>query len=141
MLSSTLNLKESIAQPLSSAFPPASTFEDDTGDSWPDQTDREDYDDDFYEQEKPTWKKNLRVESHSLPNHEDKMKRNNIQPKWKEPPKSEVKYPNSDDDLNALLKVKIAKYLYGRQICNVWLLALIALCCARLGRGRSCPFS
>lgn len=106
VLSSTSNLKESISQPLSSVFPPATTFEDDTGDSWPEQTDREDYDEDFYEQEKPTWKKNSRVELHSLPNPDDKMKRNNIQSKWKEPPKSEIKYSNSDDDLTSLLKVK-----------------------------------
>lgn len=116
VLSSTSNLKESIAQPLSSLLPPAATFEDDTGDSWPEQTDREDYDDDFYEQEKPTWKKNSRVELHSLPNPnlDDKMKRNSIQPKWKEPLKSEMKYSNPDDDLNALLKVKENMYLFGR---------------------------
>lgn len=104
VLSSTSNLKESIAQPLSSVLPPAMTFEDDTGDSWPEQTDREDYDEDFYEQEKPYWKKNSRVESHSLPKPDDKTKRNNSQPNWKEPSKSEIKYPNSDDDLSALLK-------------------------------------
>ncbi|KAL1559082.1 Kinesin-like protein KIN-13B [Salvia divinorum] len=104
VLSSTSNLKESIAQPLSSVLPPATTFEDDTGDSWPEQTDKEDYDEDFYEQEKPSWKKNSRVELPSLPIPDDKMKRNNIQSKWKEPPKSEIKYSKSDDDLTALLK-------------------------------------
>ncbi|KAL1533208.1 Kinesin-like protein KIN-13B [Salvia divinorum] len=104
VLSLTSNLKESNAQPLSSVLPPATTFEDDTGDSWPEQTDREDYDEDFYEQEKPSWKKNSRVELHSLPNPDDKMKINNIQSKWKEPPKSEKKYLNSDDDLASLLK-------------------------------------
>ena len=105
MISSTSNLKESIVQPLSSVLPPATTFEDDTGDSWPEQTDREDYDEDFYEQEKPSWKKNSRVEVHSLPIPDDEMKINNIKPKWKEPPKSEKKYLNSDDDLASLLKV------------------------------------
>ncbi|KAH6758277.1 ATP binding microtubule motor family protein [Perilla frutescens var. frutescens] len=104
VLSSTSNLKESIAQPLSSILPPATTFEDDTGDSWPEQTDREDYDDDFYEQEKPYWKKNSRVESHILPKPDEKTKRNTSQPNWKEPSKSEIKYSNSDDDLSALLK-------------------------------------
>ncbi|XP_042035635.1 kinesin-like protein KIN-13B isoform X2 [Salvia splendens] len=104
VLSSTANLKESIAQPLLSVLPPATTFEDDTGDSWPEQTDREDYDADFYEQEKPSWKKNSRVEFHSLLIPDDEMKINNIQPKWKEPPKSEKKYSNSDDDLASLLK-------------------------------------
>ncbi|KAG6415774.1 hypothetical protein SASPL_123191 [Salvia splendens] len=104
VMSSTTNLKESIAQPLSSVLPPATTFEDDTGDSWPEQIDREDYDEDFYEQEKSSWKKNSRVELHSHPIPEDKMKIDNIQSKWKEPPKSEIKYSNSDDDLTALLK-------------------------------------
>ncbi|KAK6153663.1 hypothetical protein DH2020_013302 [Rehmannia glutinosa] len=98
------NLKESTTQPFSSIQPPASTFEDDTGDSWPEQTDREEYDEDFYEQEKPSWKKNSKVESYNLPNMDDKIKRTNGQAKWKEPPKSETKYSNPDDDLTALLK-------------------------------------
>ncbi|KAL8537604.1 hypothetical protein ACS0TY_012649 [Phlomoides rotata] len=104
VLSSTANLKESMAQPLSSVLPPASTFEDDMGDSWPEQTDREEYDEDFYEQEKPSWKNNSKVEPYNFPISEDKMKKNNGQVKWKEQPKSEMKYSNSDDDLNALLK-------------------------------------
>ncbi|KAL0425052.1 UNVERIFIED_CONTAM: Kinesin-like protein KIN-13B [Sesamum radiatum] len=104
VLSSTTNLKESITQPLSSVVPPASTFEDDTGDSWPEQTDREEYDEDFYEQEKPSWKKNSKIDSYNFSNSDDKVKRTNGQTKWKEPPKSEMKYSNSDEDLNALLK-------------------------------------
>lgn len=95
-----------MAQPLSSVLPPASTFEDDTGDSWPEQTDREEYDEDFYEQEKPPWKNNSKVESYNSQISEDKMRKNNGQVKLKEPPKSEMKHSNSDDDLNALLKVK-----------------------------------
>ncbi|KAL0380445.1 UNVERIFIED_CONTAM: Kinesin-like protein KIN-13B [Sesamum angustifolium] len=104
VLSSTTNLKESTTQPLSSVVPPASTFEDDTGDSWPEQTDREEYDEDFYEQEKPSWKKNSKIDSYNFSNSDDKVKRTNGQTKWKEPPKSEMKYSNSDEDLNALLK-------------------------------------
>ncbi|KAK6153633.1 hypothetical protein DH2020_013272 [Rehmannia glutinosa] len=98
------NLKESTTQTFSSIQPPASTFEDDTGDSLPEQTDREEYDEDFYEQEKPSWKKNSKVESYNFPNMDDKIKRTNSQAKWKEPPKSETKYSNPDDDLTALLK-------------------------------------
>ncbi|KAI3455426.1 hypothetical protein Pfo_012089 [Paulownia fortunei] len=103
VLSSTSNLKESMAQPLSSVLPPASTFEDDTGDSWPEQTDKEEYDEDFYEPEKPSWK-NTKVESNSFSNMDDKMKRANGQAKWMEPPKAEMKHSNSDDNLTALLK-------------------------------------
>ncbi|KAL0397059.1 UNVERIFIED_CONTAM: Kinesin-like protein KIN-13B [Sesamum calycinum] len=72
VLSSTTNLKESTTQPLSSVVPPASTFEDDTGDSWPEQTDREEYDEDFYEQEKPSWKKNSKIDSYNFSNSDDK---------------------------------------------------------------------
>ncbi|PIN05906.1 Kinesin-like protein [Handroanthus impetiginosus] len=104
VLTSTLNLKESVAQPLSSVPPPASTFEDDTGDSWPEQTAREEYDEEYYEPEKPSWKKNTKVESYGFSNMDDKMKRANGQAKWMEPPKAELKHSNSDDDLTALLK-------------------------------------
>ncbi|PIN06435.1 Kinesin-like protein [Handroanthus impetiginosus] len=103
VLSSTTNLKESTTH-LFSVPPPASSFDDDTGDSWPEQTDRDEYDENFYEQEKPPRKKNSKVESYILPNLDDKIKRTNGQSKWKEPPRSEMKYSNSDDDLNSLLK-------------------------------------
>ncbi|CAA0839072.1 ATP binding microtubule motor family protein [Striga hermonthica] len=103
VLTSTANLKESIAQPLPSILPQASAFEDDTADSWPEQTDREEYDDDFYEPEKPTWK-NTRVDSYNFSNFDDKIRRNNGQSKWMEPAKAEIKHSNSDDNLNALLK-------------------------------------
>ncbi|KAL2516165.1 ATP binding microtubule motor family protein [Forsythia ovata] len=75
-----------------------------SGDSWPEQTDREEYDEEFYEQEKPLWKKNSKVESLSSSNLDDKTRRANGQSKWKEPLKSDMKYSNSDDDLNSLLK-------------------------------------
>ncbi|GFP99664.1 kinesin-13a [Phtheirospermum japonicum] len=104
VLSSTSILKESTAQPLSSIHPPISNFEDDTSDIWPEQTEKEEYDDDFYEQEKVPLRKNAKVESYNFPNMDDKLKRTNVQAKWKEPPKSEMRYSNSDDDLNALLK-------------------------------------
>ncbi|KAG8388335.1 hypothetical protein BUALT_Bualt02G0115000 [Buddleja alternifolia] len=97
VLSSTTNLKES------SSLPPESAVEDDTGDSWPEQTDNEEYDEDFYEQEKPSWK-NSKVESYKFPNLDDKTKSANAQAKWKEPPKSEMKYSNSNNDMNTLLK-------------------------------------
>lgn len=93
-------------QPLSSFMPPASSFEDDTGDYWPEQIDKEDCDDDFYETEKPLWKNNVRAESYSVSNIDDKVKRTtNDQSKRVEPPKSGIKHSNSDDDLTALLKV------------------------------------
>lgn len=92
-------------QPLSSFMPPASSFEDDTGESWPKQIDKEDCDDDFYETEKPLWKNNMRAESYSVSNTDDKVKRTNSQSKRVEPPKSGIKHSNSDDDLTALLKV------------------------------------
>ncbi|GER48350.1 kinesin motor family protein [Striga asiatica] len=103
VLTSTANVKESIAQPLPSIPPQASAFEDDTGDSWPEQTDRDEYDDDFYEPEKPTWK-NTRVDSYNFSNLDDKIRRTNGLSKWMEPAKTEIKHSNSDDNLNALLK-------------------------------------
>ncbi|CAA3024043.1 kinesin-like protein KIN-13B [Olea europaea var. sylvestris] len=104
VFSSTSNLKESTTQPLSSILPSASTFEDDTVDSWPEQTDREEYDEEFYDQDKPVWKQNSKVESYRFSNMDDKMRRANGQSKWKEPLKSDMKYSNYDDDLNSLLK-------------------------------------
>ncbi|KAL8458239.1 hypothetical protein ACS0TY_035115 [Phlomoides rotata] len=104
VLSSTSNLKESMAQPLSSVLHPASTFEDDTGDSWPEKSDREEFDEGFYETEKQSWKKNTKVEPYSFVNMDDKLKKVNSQSKLMEPPRAEMKHSNSDDDLNALLK-------------------------------------
>lgn len=104
VVTSTLNLKESTTVPLSSALPSSTMYEDDIGDSWHEQNEKEEYDEDFYEQEKPTWKKNPKVDMYSFLNAEDKAKKTNGQTKWKEPPKSETKYSNPDDDLNALLK-------------------------------------
>ncbi|KAL6497033.1 Kinesin-like protein KIN-13B [Orobanche gracilis] len=104
-LSWTSNLKESTAHPLSLVPPPASAFEDNRGDFRPEQTDREEYDYEFDETEKPSWKKNTKVDSsYNFSDVDDKMKRVNGQSKLMEPSKVEVKYSNSDDNLNALLK-------------------------------------
>ncbi|XAR67719.1 Plus-end-directed kinesin ATPase [Bertholletia excelsa] len=105
-LSSTLNLKESIAMPLSSVLPSGPTSEDDIGDSWPDHVERDGFDvpEEFQEPEKPLWKKSGRVEAYGISSSEDKVGRSNGQTKWKDPPKSNTKNSSSDDDLNALLK-------------------------------------
>ncbi|XP_044495018.1 LOW QUALITY PROTEIN: kinesin-like protein KIN-13B [Mangifera indica] len=104
ILSSTINLKESITMPVSTVLPTASAYEDDT-DAWPDQNERDDFDasEDSYEPEKPVWKKNGKSELFNLPTSEDKLKPNG-QTKWKEQPKSGFKNTSSDDELNALLQ-------------------------------------
>ncbi|KAL8122971.1 hypothetical protein AgCh_011088 [Apium graveolens] len=103
--SSTLNLKESTTMPLSSSLPRVPTYEDDIADSWPEQADGEDYDasEEFYEPEKPLWKKNIKPEASSYA-PEDKMRRFNGQTKLKEPAKFDSRTSQPDDDLNALLK-------------------------------------
>lgn len=111
-VTSTINLKESTTMSLSSSLPP-SMYEDDTGgDSWPEQTDKDEYDEEFYEQEKLSWKRTAKLETYNFSNAEDKVKKTNGQTKWKEPPKPDTKYSNPDDDLNALLKVYIQQMLY-----------------------------
>ncbi|PHT31369.1 hypothetical protein CQW23_27706 [Capsicum baccatum] len=97
--SSTVNLKESTTLSYSAVVPSTSIFKDDTGDSWPEQTDKDEYDEDFYEQEKLIWKKNKKLNGYNISNAEDKMKRANAQIKWKELPRTEAKYSNADDDL------------------------------------------
>ena len=106
ILSSTFNLKESTTVPLSSV--PASNFEDDVTDSWPEQTERDDFDasEESYEQGKPLWKKNGKLEPYNPPTLEDKIRKPNGQTKWRDLPKVEPKNSHSDDDLNALLLVK-----------------------------------
>ncbi|KAJ9179168.1 hypothetical protein P3X46_010987 [Hevea brasiliensis] len=103
ILSSTL--KESTTVPLSSVLPATSTFEDDT-DAWAEQDERDDFDasEDSYEQEKPIWKENGKVESYNLSTSEDKIWKPNGQTKWKDLSKSDLKNSHSDDDLNALLQ-------------------------------------
>lgn len=106
LLSSTINLKESTTVPLSSVLPPTSTYEDDAADSWPEQADGDDYDasEEFYEPVKPVWKKNGKVDAYAFSSSEDKVRRTTSQTKWKEPPKSDFRNLQSDDDLSALLK-------------------------------------
>ncbi|KDP37228.1 hypothetical protein JCGZ_06284 [Jatropha curcas] len=106
ILSSTLNMKESTNMPLSSVLPATSTFEDDITDAWAEQDERDDFDasEDSYEQEKPVWKENGKVESYNISTSEDKMRKPNGMTKWKEPSRSILKNSRSDDDLNALLQ-------------------------------------
>ncbi|XP_022889665.1 kinesin-like protein KIN-13B isoform X1 [Olea europaea var. sylvestris] len=72
-----IKLKElqSTTQHLSSALPPTETFEDDMGGSWPERTDNESYDEDSYEQEKPS-RKNSKVEAYNFSYSEDKTRTN-----------------------------------------------------------------
>ncbi|PHT42790.1 Kinesin-13A [Capsicum baccatum] len=65
----------------SELVPSISTFENDTGVSWPELTDKDEYDEDLYEQEKPMWKKNKKLGGYNISNSEDKMKRENAQTK------------------------------------------------------------
>ncbi|MBA0628084.1 hypothetical protein Godav_022862 [Gossypium davidsonii] len=106
VLSSTMNLKESTAQPLSSGLPTASTFEDDINDTWPDQNERDDFNapEDSFEQEKLMWKKNGKLDQYGFSTAENKLQKPNGQTKWKEPVRSDIKHSKSDDDLNALLQ-------------------------------------
>ncbi|MFQ6644830.1 hypothetical protein Gotur_019543 [Gossypium turneri] len=106
VLSSTMNLKESTAQPLSSGLPTASTFEDDINNTWPDQNERDDFNapEDSFEQEKLMWKKNGKLDQYGFSAAENKLRKPNGQTKWKEPVRSDIKHSKSDDDLNALLQ-------------------------------------
>ncbi|PHT75647.1 hypothetical protein T459_19169 [Capsicum annuum] len=79
--SSIVNLKESTTLSYFAVVPSISTFEDDTGVLWPELTDKDEYDEDFYEQEKPMWKKNKKLGGYNISNSEDKMKRENAQTK------------------------------------------------------------
>ncbi|GFZ04156.1 ATP binding microtubule motor family protein [Actinidia rufa] len=105
-LASTLNLRGSTTLPLSSVLPPRPTYEDDIGDSWPEQSDGEEIDGsiEFEEPEKSLSKKNGRIEAYNISNLEDKARKVNGQTKLKVPTKFDSKSTHSDDDLNALLK-------------------------------------
>ncbi|KAF2301281.1 hypothetical protein GH714_022393 [Hevea brasiliensis] len=81
ILSSALNLKESTTMALSSVLP--ATYS--------------------YEQEKPIWKENVKVESYNLSISEDKIRKPNGWTNWKDLLKSDDKNSHSDD-LNALLQ-------------------------------------
>ncbi|GMN37234.1 hypothetical protein TIFTF001_006639 [Ficus carica] len=101
VLPPTLNLKESTTVPLSSVLPTSSNFEDEQ-----DGSDEFDAPEETYEQPKPVWKKNGKLEPFSIPTSEDKLRRPNgqTQTKWKEMPKAESRNSHSDDDLSALLQ-------------------------------------
>ncbi|KAK6914892.1 Kinesin motor domain [Dillenia turbinata] len=105
-LSSTLNVKESTTFPLSSVLPAASTYEDDVTDTWTDQNERENLDslEESYDQEKPPWKRNGKLDTFQYSVPEDKARKANGQMKWKDQPKTDAKYSRADDDLNDLLK-------------------------------------
>lgn len=105
MLPSTLNLKESTTVSLSSVLPTASTYEDDITDTWPEQVERENFDEaeESYEPVKPLWKKNGKQEPYNISMTEEKFRT-----KWKDLPKVNSRSSHSDDDLNALLQVNTA---------------------------------
>ncbi|KAF2301270.1 hypothetical protein GH714_022273 [Hevea brasiliensis] len=105
ILSSALNLKESTTMALSSVLPATCTFQDEINDAWAEQDERDDFDasKDSYEQEKPIWKENVKVESYNLSISEDKIRKPNGWTNWKDLLKSDDKNSHSDD-LNALLQ-------------------------------------
>lgn len=81
-------------------------YEDRTTDTWPEEKDGDEFSppEDYYEQVKPSWKKNGKIEPYGVT--DDKFKKPpNGQIKWKDIPKVEPKTVQSDDDLNALLQV------------------------------------
>ncbi|KAI4355645.1 hypothetical protein L6164_004395 [Bauhinia variegata] len=99
--SSNFNLRESTTIPLSSVT--ASSFEDYTADSWPEENEDEfSPSEEYYDQEKPIWKKNGKTEPYFTA--ENKVKKPNGQIKWKDLPKVESKVSHADEDLNSLLQ-------------------------------------
>ena len=59
----------------------------------------------YYEPVKPSLKKNGKIEPYGVT--DDKLKKPNGQIKWKDLPKVEPKTEHSDDDLSALLQVRL----------------------------------
>lgn len=102
-MSSNFNLKESTMVPLSSVTAPA--YEDQTADAWHDENEVDDFSppEEYYEQVKPSLKKNGKMESYATT--DDKLKKPGGQIKWKDLPKVEPKTTNPEDDLNVLLQV------------------------------------
>ena len=154
-LSSSLNLRDSTAFPVSSLLPTASNIEDNLPDipneinrfGWSKQIEKEtsppfkvdrvpsgrvegnipassysdyykgqrggqsdvteddvDYSEDIYNQEKPSWIKNKKVETSQISALEDKMRKPESHIKRRELPDFEANNLRPDDDLNALLK-------------------------------------
>jgi len=68
----------------------------------------DDYDDsdDVLDQEKPSWITNRKAETNRIPPAQNNMKKNESQTKMKEFTDFSDNNPSSDDDLNALLKVR-----------------------------------
>jgi len=102
-ISSNFNLKESTAVPLSSIA--GSAYEDRTTDGWPDENEGDDFSppEEYYEQVKPSLKKNVKMESYATT--DDKLKKPSGLMKWKDLPKVEPQTTHAEDDLNALLQV------------------------------------
>uniref|UniRef100_F6HH22 Kinesin-like protein n=2 Tax=Vitis vinifera TaxID=29760 RepID=F6HH22_VITVI len=154
-LSSSLNLRDSTAFPVSSLLPTASNIEDNLPDipneinrfGWSKQIEKEtsppfkvdrvpsgrvegnipassysdyykgqrggqsdvteddvDYSEEIYNQEKPSWIKNKKVETSQISALEDKMRKPESHIKRRELPDFEANNLRPDDDLNALLK-------------------------------------
>ncbi|KAK7255368.1 hypothetical protein RIF29_28777 [Crotalaria pallida] len=103
VLSSNFNLKESTTIPLSSVA--ASAYGDRTADTWLEENDEDEFspsEEYYYEQLKPSLKKNEKMELYG--ETDDKLKKPYGQIKWKDLPKVEPKTARLDDDLNALLQ-------------------------------------
>ncbi|XP_022006122.1 kinesin-like protein KIN-13B isoform X2 [Helianthus annuus] len=104
------SFKEPTAVSMSTTvLPRVSSYEDNMVDSYPEQADEDDYDttEEFYEPEQPSWKynnNNYKVEAYNFSNAQEKNRIINGQTKSREPPKSESRNWNPDDELNALLQ-------------------------------------
>ncbi|CAL1400270.1 unnamed protein product [Linum trigynum] len=107
-LSSTLNMKESIAMPLSSILPAGSSLDDDVTDAWVEQDEGDDFKDvEDYEPEKPVRREigKLAEAYNPPPISEDKSRKPNGQTKFNNLPKpTNIKKSEADDDLSSLLK-------------------------------------
>ncbi|KAJ4873192.1 ATP binding microtubule motor family protein [Raphanus sativus] len=97
--SSTINLRESTKVPLSTALPTPSNYEDDVNEMWNEEND--DFDASDYEQEKQTWKKNVKPE---VSYAQERIPKPTIPVKSRDMPRPDMKKSNSDDNLNALLQ-------------------------------------
>lgn len=104
--SSTLNVKESTTGPLTSALPSGTMFENEP--AWVGRTEREEVDvsEESFEQRKPLWKKNGKLEPYRTSVAVENGHKSNNQVKWKDMLKADSHNSNSDDDLNDLLQVK-----------------------------------
>ncbi|KAK9148884.1 hypothetical protein Scep_007641 [Stephania cephalantha] len=128
-LLATLNIRESTTVPLSSVLPTSSTMEATMMDApiehsrfgWIKQMESEsslpynidrvssgreedfDFSEEFYEPEKPSWKKNVKQEAFHIPPKEDKIRKAEPQTKWKDMADFDGSL-DPEQDLNALLK-------------------------------------